>query len=194
MAWRAAQLPACRRARVRVCAAQQGDLANRAAARYIPPTSARADPDPCPATPLQLFSVKEKQKKEAEAAKEGVKKQTAGELRVQKDMTELNLSSTTSIAFPKGPDHLLDFEVTLMVRERDSGRPGRRGAAWRGAAPGKRRSTCPRALLRACAPRAADAHASPPPSRTRATMRGGSSSSPSQLRQSTHTRHPRSSA
>uniref|UniRef100_A0A7S3FGQ9 UBC core domain-containing protein n=1 Tax=Prasinoderma singulare TaxID=676789 RepID=A0A7S3FGQ9_9VIRI len=66
---------------------------------------------------IKLFSVKEKQKKEAEAAKEGVKKQTAGELRVQKDMTELNLSSTTSIAFPKGPDHLLDFEVTLMPNE-----------------------------------------------------------------------------
>ena len=92
------------------------------------PTSARFDPDTRLIITVQLFSVKEKQKKEAEAAKEGVKKQTAGELRVQKDMTELNLASTTSIAFPKGPDHLLDFEVTIKVR------PGQRQAkpAWRG--------------------------------------------------------------
>lgn len=68
-------------------------------------------------SPAQLFSVKEKQKKEAAAAKEGVKKQSAGELRVQKDIGELNLASTTSIAFPKGPDHLLDFEVTIKPNE-----------------------------------------------------------------------------
>ncbi|KAH7436680.1 hypothetical protein KP509_05G030800 [Ceratopteris richardii] len=69
---------------------------------------------------IKLFSVKQKQK---EAAADGVsgkvptKKQSAGELRVQKDISELNLSKTTSISFPNGKDDLLNFEITIRPDE-----------------------------------------------------------------------------
>ncbi|KAH7423908.1 hypothetical protein KP509_12G080300 [Ceratopteris richardii] len=69
---------------------------------------------------IKLFSVKQKQK---EAAADGVsgtvstKKQSPGELRVQKDISELNLSKTTSISFPNGKDDLLNFEITIRPDE-----------------------------------------------------------------------------
>ena len=42
-----------------------------------------------------------------------------GELRIQKDISELNLSleKTISIRFPKGSDHLLQFEMKLKPDE-----------------------------------------------------------------------------
>eukprot|EP00899_Mesostigma_viride_P022951 jgi/Mesvir1/3840/Mv19804-RA.1 len=69
---------------------------------------------------IKLFSVKEKQKQEAQnSAAKGPpgRRQCAGELRVQKDISELNLPKTVSIAFPQGKDKLLDFEVTLKPDE-----------------------------------------------------------------------------
>ncbi|KAK9808637.1 hypothetical protein WJX72_000977 [[Myrmecia] bisecta] len=67
---------------------------------------------------IKLFSVKEKQKKEAASANgaKGVK-QSAGELRLQKDMSELNLSKGTTINFPEGKDKLLIFDITLRPQE-----------------------------------------------------------------------------
>eukprot|EP00270_Netrium_digitus_P020054 TRINITY_DN811_c0_g1_i1.p1 TRINITY_DN811_c0_g1~~TRINITY_DN811_c0_g1_i1.p1 ORF type:complete len:184 (-),score=19.13 TRINITY_DN811_c0_g1_i1:182-733(-) len=68
---------------------------------------------------IKLFSVKQKQKEAAESnSGRGVgKKQSAGELRVQKDISELNLAKTTSIAFPQGKDNLLYFEITIRPDE-----------------------------------------------------------------------------
>eukprot|EP00245_Coleochaete_scutata_P000282 TRINITY_DN10354_c0_g1_i1.p1 TRINITY_DN10354_c0_g1~~TRINITY_DN10354_c0_g1_i1.p1 ORF type:complete len:185 (-),score=42.03 TRINITY_DN10354_c0_g1_i1:1115-1669(-) len=68
---------------------------------------------------IKLFSVKQKQKEQAESAngQKPAKKQTAGELRVQKDITELNLAKTTSIAFPHGRDNLLNFEINIKPDE-----------------------------------------------------------------------------
>jgi len=67
---------------------------------------------------LKLFSVKQKQEAEVEQKKAtGEKKQTPGELRVAKDISELNLSKGMTIHFPEGKDHLLSFEVTLRPDE-----------------------------------------------------------------------------
>eukprot|EP00237_Pycnococcus_provasolii_P006864 CAMPEP_0206120316 /NCGR_PEP_ID=MMETSP1472-20131121/437_1 /ASSEMBLY_ACC=CAM_ASM_001108 /TAXON_ID=41880 /ORGANISM="Pycnococcus provasolii, Strain RCC251" /LENGTH=190 /DNA_ID=CAMNT_0053510391 /DNA_START=41 /DNA_END=611 /DNA_ORIENTATION=+ len=67
---------------------------------------------------IKLFSVKEKAKKEsAEAAVTGKKKSSAGELRIQKDISELNLAPGFSIEFPNGTDDLLHFEITLKPTE-----------------------------------------------------------------------------
>mmetsp|Transcript_38748 Transcript_38748/g.74255 ORF Transcript_38748/g.74255 Transcript_38748/m.74255 type:complete len:182 (+) Transcript_38748:96-641(+) len=66
---------------------------------------------------IKLFSVKEKQKQEAAASNGKVVKQSAGELRLQKDLSELNLSKSTTIEFPNGKDKLLHFLVTLKPDE-----------------------------------------------------------------------------
>ncbi|KAL6212938.1 hypothetical protein ACLB2K_018153 [Fragaria x ananassa] len=68
---------------------------------------------------IRLFKVKEKQQELVDNAKEKapVKKQSAGELRVQRDITELNLPNTISIAFPHGQDDLMNFEVTIEPDE-----------------------------------------------------------------------------
>ncbi|KAL6537988.1 CAAX prenyl protease [Orobanche gracilis] len=64
---------------------------------------------------IKLFKVKEKQREAAENAngKPPGKKQSAGELRLHKDISELNLPKTCSIAFPNGKDDLMNFEVTI---------------------------------------------------------------------------------
>ncbi|EFJ12792.1 RUB1-conjugating enzyme 2, E2 [Selaginella moellendorffii] len=65
---------------------------------------------------IKLFSVKQKQKEAADGANgkpSAGKKQTPGELRVQKDISELNLAKSTSIRFPNGKDDLLNFEITI---------------------------------------------------------------------------------
>ncbi|KAI3785540.1 hypothetical protein L1987_44659 [Smallanthus sonchifolius] len=64
---------------------------------------------------IKLFKVKEKQRELAENSngKPPVKKQSAGELRLHKDISELNLPKTCSISFPNGKDDLMDFEVTI---------------------------------------------------------------------------------
>lgn len=67
---------------------------------------------------IKLFSVKQKQKEAAENNNgRTTKKQSPGELRVQKDISELNLAKTVAIAFPNGKDNLLDFEITIRPDE-----------------------------------------------------------------------------
>ncbi|GBF89907.1 NEDD8-conjugating enzyme Ubc12 [Raphidocelis subcapitata] len=66
---------------------------------------------------IKLFSVKDKQKKEAAAAAAGKPKQSAGELRLQKDLTELTLPSNIKITFPEGQDKPMHFEITIRADE-----------------------------------------------------------------------------
>ncbi|KAL2521018.1 NEDD8-conjugating enzyme Ubc12 [Forsythia ovata] len=49
--------------------------------------------------------------------KPSVKKQSAGELRLHKDISELNLPKTCTISFPNGKDDLMNFEVTIRPDE-----------------------------------------------------------------------------
>ncbi|CAN4083235.1 unnamed protein product [Withania somnifera] len=44
-------------------------------------------------------------------------KQTAGELRLRKDITELNLPRSSTISFPGGKDKLMSFEITIQPDE-----------------------------------------------------------------------------
>ncbi|KAJ7566112.1 hypothetical protein O6H91_02G088800 [Diphasiastrum complanatum] len=68
---------------------------------------------------IKLISVKQKQREAAQSGSGGppIKKQSPGELRVQKDISELNLAKTTSIAFPHGKDNLLNFEIAIQPDE-----------------------------------------------------------------------------
>ncbi|KAG9135770.1 hypothetical protein Leryth_002497 [Lithospermum erythrorhizon] len=68
---------------------------------------------------INLFKVKEKRKELAENAngRPPVKKQSAGELRLHKDISELNLPKTCGISFPNGKDDLMNFEVTIRPDE-----------------------------------------------------------------------------
>ncbi|GJU96662.1 NEDD8-conjugating enzyme Ubc12-like protein [Tanacetum coccineum] len=68
-----------------------------------------------PCIMIKLFKVKERQRELAENSngKPPVKKQSAGELRLHKDISELNLPKTCSISFPNGKDDLMNFEVTI---------------------------------------------------------------------------------
>ncbi|KAK8587568.1 hypothetical protein V6N13_086548 [Hibiscus sabdariffa] len=68
---------------------------------------------------IRLFKVKEKQKELAENANGGspIRKQTAGELRLHKDISELNLPNSCTISFPNGKDDLMNFEVSIRPDE-----------------------------------------------------------------------------
>jgi len=66
---------------------------------------------------IKLFSVKDKQKKAAAAASNGKASQTAGELRMQRDMSELNLGANMSIHFPEGKDKIMKFEISISPDE-----------------------------------------------------------------------------
>ncbi|KAL9238189.1 hypothetical protein vseg_012650 [Gypsophila vaccaria] len=68
---------------------------------------------------INLFKVKAKQRENAENlnGKAPVKKQTAGELRLHKDISELNLPKSCNISFPNGKDDLMNFEVTIRPDE-----------------------------------------------------------------------------
>ncbi|KAI3722773.1 hypothetical protein L2E82_33854 [Cichorium intybus] len=70
-------------------------------------------------TMIRLFKVKEKQKEEAKNATGNgpFKKQSAGELRLHKDITELNLPKSCTISFPSGKDNLMTFEITIKPDE-----------------------------------------------------------------------------
>ncbi|KAK8656407.1 hypothetical protein V6N13_098360 [Hibiscus sabdariffa] len=72
-----------------------------------------------PGRMINLFKVKEKQRETAANAngKAPVKKQSAGELRLHKDISELNLPKICSISFPNGKDDLMNFEVTIQPDE-----------------------------------------------------------------------------
>ncbi|KAI3437367.1 uncharacterized protein J3R85_005345 [Psidium guajava] len=69
---------------------------------------------------IKLFKVKEKQRENAENAngRGPVNKQTAGELRLHKDITKLNLRKSCAITFPNGKDDLMNFEVSIRPDER----------------------------------------------------------------------------
>ncbi|KAK4748015.1 hypothetical protein SAY87_014601 [Trapa incisa] len=62
---------------------------------------------------IKLFKVKEKQRENVENAK----KQTAAELRLLKDIHELNLPMSCAIKFPNGKDDLMNFEVLIRPDE-----------------------------------------------------------------------------
>ncbi|KAL6600617.1 hypothetical protein ACP70R_045417 [Stipagrostis hirtigluma subsp. patula] len=68
---------------------------------------------------INLFKIKGQKKEEAASAagKAPVKKQSAGELRLHKDISELNLPKTTSISFPNGKDDLMNFEIIIRPDE-----------------------------------------------------------------------------
>ncbi|KAI3460300.1 hypothetical protein Pfo_016963 [Paulownia fortunei] len=68
---------------------------------------------------IKLFKIKEKQRELAKNAngEPPIKKQSAGELRLLKDINELNLPKTCSISFPNGKDDLMNFEVTILPDE-----------------------------------------------------------------------------
>ncbi|XP_059623718.1 NEDD8-conjugating enzyme Ubc12-like [Cornus florida] len=67
---------------------------------------------------IRLFKVKEKQR-EAENAhgRVPIKKQSAGELRLHKDISELNLPKSCTIKFPNGKDDLMNFEISIRPDE-----------------------------------------------------------------------------
>ncbi|XP_019182790.1 PREDICTED: NEDD8-conjugating enzyme Ubc12-like [Ipomoea nil] len=63
---------------------------------------------------IKLFKVKQQQKANENASGNGpVNRQSAGELRLRKDITELNLPKSCTIAFPNGSDNLMNFEITI---------------------------------------------------------------------------------
>ncbi|GJM99666.1 hypothetical protein PR202_ga16787 [Eleusine coracana subsp. coracana] len=68
---------------------------------------------------INLFKIKGQKKEDAASAagKTPVKKQSAGELRLHKDISELNLPKTTSISFPNGKDDLMNFEIIIRPDE-----------------------------------------------------------------------------
>ncbi|KAL8112751.1 hypothetical protein AgCh_020166 [Apium graveolens] len=68
---------------------------------------------------IRLLKVKEKQREAAENSngKPPVKKQSAGELRLHKDINELNLPRTCRMSFPNGKNDLMNFEVTIRPDE-----------------------------------------------------------------------------
>ncbi|XP_020246337.1 NEDD8-conjugating enzyme Ubc12-like isoform X2 [Asparagus officinalis] len=68
---------------------------------------------------IRLFKIKDQRKEEAANAngRAPAKKQSAGELRLHKDISELNLPKTTTIAFPNGKDDLMNFEISIRPDE-----------------------------------------------------------------------------
>ncbi|XP_078153766.1 NEDD8-conjugating enzyme Ubc12-like [Carex rostrata] len=67
---------------------------------------------------INLFKIKgQKREEAANAAGRTVKKQSPGELRLQKDISELNLPNTTKITFPNGKDDLMSFEISIKPDE-----------------------------------------------------------------------------
>eukprot|EP01137_Pigoraptor_chileana_P023834 Opistho-2@90802 len=63
---------------------------------------------------IKLFSLKQ-QKKDA-GSTPGAKKTSAAQLRIQKDVSDLNVPSTCKIDFPD-PDDLLNFQLTIVPDE-----------------------------------------------------------------------------
>ncbi|KAG2484711.1 hypothetical protein HYH03_016539 [Edaphochlamys debaryana] len=68
---------------------------------------------------LKLFSVKDKQKQQEAQNPGGLKpgKMSAGELRIQKDMAELNLPPNITISFPDGKDKYMHFFIVIRPDE-----------------------------------------------------------------------------
>ncbi|XP_039126288.1 NEDD8-conjugating enzyme Ubc12-like [Dioscorea cayenensis subsp. rotundata] len=64
---------------------------------------------------IRLFKVKDQE--QANRGSGPSKKQSAGELRLHKDIAELNLPSTTAIIFPNGKDDLMKFDISICPDE-----------------------------------------------------------------------------
>ncbi|CAN0884491.1 NEDD8-conjugating enzyme Ubc12 [Linum grandiflorum] len=70
---------------------------------------------------IRLFRVKEQQQKDqADNAinnNNRAKKQSSGEIRLHKDITELNLTKSCAITFPNGKDDLMNFSISVQPAE-----------------------------------------------------------------------------
>jgi ubiquitin-conjugating enzyme E2 M len=69
---------------------------------------------------IKLFSAKDKQEKEAAAkaaSGDTGPKQSPGEIRLAKDISELTLAKTMAIEFPEGADKMLHFVITIKPDE-----------------------------------------------------------------------------
>uniref|UniRef100_A0A1D1Z313 NEDD8-conjugating enzyme Ubc12 n=1 Tax=Anthurium amnicola TaxID=1678845 RepID=A0A1D1Z313_9ARAE len=68
---------------------------------------------------IKLFKIKDQKKDDArnDNGRPIGKQQSAGELRLHKDISELNLPKSTSILFPNGKDDLMSFEVSIRPDE-----------------------------------------------------------------------------
>ncbi|KAI3962090.1 hypothetical protein MKW92_016339 [Papaver armeniacum] len=66
---------------------------------------------------FMLKKVKDQQAAENANGRARVKKKSLGELRLTKDISELNLPQTTKISFPNGKDELMNFEVNIRPDE-----------------------------------------------------------------------------
>eukprot|EP00795_Rhopilema_esculentum_P011464 gene11464-21673_t len=64
---------------------------------------------------IKLFSLKQ-QKRDGEAGKPGAKRASAAQLRIQKDLNELQLPKTCQTEFPD-PDDLLNFKLVICPDE-----------------------------------------------------------------------------
>ncbi|KAB2618005.1 NEDD8-conjugating enzyme Ubc12-like [Pyrus ussuriensis x Pyrus communis] len=66
---------------------------------------------------IRLFKEKEKLRAQNAIGASPFTKQSAGKLRLNKDMSELNLPKSCSIHYPDGKDELMNFEVTIHPDE-----------------------------------------------------------------------------
>ncbi|URE37030.1 NEDD8-conjugating enzyme [Musa troglodytarum] len=68
---------------------------------------------------IKLFKIKDQKREDAanSSGRAPVKKQSAGELRLHKDISELNLPKSTVISFPNGKDDLMNFEISIRPDE-----------------------------------------------------------------------------
>ncbi|VFQ70242.1 unnamed protein product [Cuscuta campestris] len=67
---------------------------------------------------IRLLKVKQQQKANENAGRNGpVNRQTAGGLRLHRDISELNLPRSCPISFPNGSDDLMNFEITIKPDE-----------------------------------------------------------------------------
>ncbi|CAL9749335.1 unnamed protein product [Musa acuminata subsp. burmannicoides] len=68
---------------------------------------------------IKLFKLKDQKRQDAanSSGNAPAKKQSAGELRLHKDISELNLPKSTIISFPNGEDDLMNFEISIRPDE-----------------------------------------------------------------------------
>ncbi|URE36983.1 hypothetical protein MUK42_03696 [Musa troglodytarum] len=68
---------------------------------------------------IKFIKIKDQKREDAanSSGRAPVKKQSAGELRLHKDISELNLPKSTVISFPNGKDDLMNFEISIRPDE-----------------------------------------------------------------------------
>eukprot|EP01026_Neomeris_dumetosa_P021778 TRINITY_DN1896_c0_g1_i1.p2 TRINITY_DN1896_c0_g1~~TRINITY_DN1896_c0_g1_i1.p2 ORF type:complete len:184 (-),score=15.71 TRINITY_DN1896_c0_g1_i1:263-814(-) len=66
---------------------------------------------------INLFSVKKEQDERQRLEVNAQPKQSAGELRLLKDLSELQLGSNKRISFPEGKDKPLHFQIVMVPEE-----------------------------------------------------------------------------